>query len=408
MLDAVVIGGGAAGIAAARTLDAAGLSVAIVEARDRLGGRAHTILLDGAQVDEGAHWMHMAEVNPLVGLARRAGFTSRRAPEDRPLYDNGRLTTGARRRAMDRGWPKLDQAVARVARSGVDETLAASLPALGEWTETFAFGLGLYSGADIRELSAIDYARTADGTNRFLKDGYGALLARLARPLTVHLGRPATRLRSGEDRVVVETAAGDVEARWAIVTAPTGVLKGGAIRFDPELPADLVDAVAGFSPAAYEHAILRWPESPFHRNGADQLTLFRGDQATAAAMLACIGGGDLHYFELGGPHAKIWRNGDEAWKRAHVREVLSLHFGKESDAAEILHVTGWWSDPWSRGSWSVCAPGRYVARDALRHYSGGRLRFASEATSPDQWGTVGGAWREGARAARKIIAALRS
>lgn len=407
MLDAVVIGGGAAGIAAARTLGAAGLSAEIIEARDRLGGRAHTIRLAGEPVDAGAHWMHVAEQNPLVALARNAGFASRRAPEDRPLYDEGRLVVGERRRAMNQGWARLDRAVRRVASGASDASLARCAPKLGEWTETFAFGLGLYSGGDARDLSALDYDRTADGSNRFLRDGYGALLTHLAGALTVRLACPAHRIVSVADHVIVETAAGDVKARHAIVTVPTILLQQRAIRFGPELPSHVGAAIGHFAPAAYEHAILRWANSPFHRNGPDQLTLLRGDGGMAATMLTCINGGDLHYFELGGPQRVDWRNGDESWKRDQVRKALSFHFGNESDAAEILHVTDWWNDPWSRGSWSVCAPGRHRARDVLRHVDG-PLRFASEATSPDQWGTVGGAWREGQRAARKIIAALRA
>lgn len=408
MLDALVIGAGPAGIAAARTLQDAGRAVEIVEARSRVGGRAHTVAMDGVPVDLGAHWLHMAEHNPLVKLARAAGFASRRAPDDNPIYDEGGLVFGARRRAMRQGWSRLDSRLRSVWRSGEDQPLSLSLPDLGEWTQTFAFGIGLYSGADVRDVSAIDFYRTEDGSNRFLKDGYGALIAHLAEQLTIRLDCPATAIRIADDRAIVETAAGAIEAAHVIVTIPVALLKAGALTITPALPADVASAIASFAPGAYEHAIVRWPDSPFHGNGADQLTFLRSDgPSTGASMLTCIGGSDLHYVELGGAQTALWGKDPDDWKRRHVEALLSRHFGPSSADADILHMTDWWSDPWSRSSWSVCPPGASSARDALRQFDGERLRFASEATSPSQWGTVGGAWLEGARAARKIIGVRR-
>ena len=306
---------------------------------------------------------------------------------------------------MAQGWPRLHRALRRDLASGVDRALSDCLPEIGEWSDTFAFDMGLYSGAAAESVSAFDFFRTDDGSNRFPAAGYGALIARLAEPIAVRLNCAVARLRIETDRVVAETSTGDEIARHVIVTAPVELLRRGAIAFDPPLPPDVASAFSALMPAAYEHAILRWPDSPLHRNGADQLTFFKSDRRDGATMLACINGGDLHYVELGGPQRAVWNEGESDWKRAYVAQFLKRQFGPESERAEIVHVTDWWNDPWSRGSWSVAPPGGAEARDVLRRHGGdSRLRFASEATSLTQWGTAGGAWREGARAAREIIA----
>lgn len=400
MLDCIIVGAGAAGIAAARAFKKAGWSINVIEARARVGGRAFTTNIAGRQLDVGAHWMHMAERNPLMPLARALGFHPRPAPQTYPLYDSGERVVGAQRRAMNQGWPRLERNLRRLGEG--DASLASVLPQLGEWTDMFAFDMALYSGAPADELSARDFARMDDGGNYFLASGYGALIARLAEDLPVRLNCAARAVRVEADRVAVITSAGEISARHAIIAVPVELLKRGAIDFSPALPTDLSAAINAFQPAAYEHAILHWPNSPLHENGADQLTFFKSGRDDGATMLACIDGGDFHYVELGGPHRAVWRDGDEQWKRAFVKEFLGRHFGAAAGHADIVHVTDWWSDPWSRGSWSVCPPGGSSARDRLRMF-GERLRFAGEACSPTQWGTVGGAWREGARAALKLI-----
>ncbi|WP_342360100.1 NAD(P)/FAD-dependent oxidoreductase [Terrarubrum flagellatum] len=406
MPDVVVVGAGAAGVAAGRTLIAAGLSVEILEARDRVGGRAHTAAIDGRPIDLGAHWMHMAERNPLVPLAREAGFASRRAPDARPVYDAGQRMIGAQRRPMGEAWPRLDRILDQVLRSGRDRPLSECLPDVGDWSDTFAFDMGLYSGAPVEEVSAIDFHRVDDGSNRFLADGYGALITHLAKDLPVRLKSVATAVRRRGADLEVTTETESIITRRVIVTVPVELLKRGAITFEPGLSDEVAGAIASFIPAAYEHAILRWPESPLHENGADQLTLFRSDRIRGATMLACVGGSDLHYFELGGPHRAFWRDGNADAKSEFVRQFLHSHFGAESTRAEILHLTDWWNDPHALGSWSVCPPGKADAREVMRHHREGGVRFASEATSIAQANTTGGAWREGERAARKIIAEL--
>src|SRR4051794_41418143 len=96
--DVAIVGAGTAGIAAARRCLAAGLSVAVVEARQRVGGRAVTVTMRGHGIDLGAHWLHSGRANPLVRLAEEGGERLRRAPRARHVLIAGRPATAAERR----------------------------------------------------------------------------------------------------------------------------------------------------------------------------------------------------------------------------------------------------------------------------------------------------------------------
>jgi monoamine oxidase len=403
VLDAVVIGAGAAGIAAARTFAAEGWQVEILEARDRIGGRAHTTAVAGHPVDVGAHWVHVAEANPVTGLLRDTRTPSRLTPSAYPVYENGQLLRGRRRSAMWKGWEMVDVLVERKASGEVDRPLSECMPTRGEWAETVAFNIALYCGAPLEELSARDYNRNQEGGNRFVAGGLGAFIASLAKDIPVRLNCAATLIRNGSGGVRVETGQGPVAARACVVTVPVMVLAAGAIAFDPPLPEPVTNAMRTFRPGAYEHVVIEWPASPFHENGPDQLTFFRSGPVEGGCMLTCIEGTDLHYFEIGGPHRLFWRDGSPAAKIDFLRRFLRSQFGAAADAVKIAHVTDWWNDPLSRGSWSTCAPGDYGARNILRDFAGGRIRFAGEALSLPQPSTVGGAWMEGERAARFFL-----
>jgi monoamine oxidase len=77
--------------------------------------------------------------------------------------------------------------------------------------------------------------------------------------------------------------------------------------------------------------------------------------------------------------------------------------GRARAAVTGGRLAAWWTDPWSRGSYSIAKPGRVAAREALRQPVGGRIHIAGEATAGGGAMTVGGATLEGLRAARAII-----
>lgn len=408
--DVVVIGAGAAGIAAARTLLAAGLSVAVVEARDRIGGRALTVSLRGHPVDLGAHWLHAGPINPLVALGRTRGERLRRAPQQSHSWVSGRPALASEARAAAWAFDRADRAMTGSAgKDGDDRPAASALPVgLGPWGARVAQVHGLVSGRSLDEVSLHDFPSMEYGDNFFIAGGYGNYLARLAAGLPVRLSAPVRRIDWSGQGVRVELEGGDhLNARTAIVTIPMMVLRDGP-AFSPPLPNTVRAAIDGFVTGIYEHAVLHWPSSPFA--GRDRLAGFHGRRRSPAGLLTRIDGTPFHFYELDVKEAAAIdaAGGDADAVRRHVRAVLAEQVGRARlRDLSIPAVSAWRHDPFARGSWAVVPPGHAAARVTLRDGIGGKIWFAGEALSREQWGTVGGAFEQGSRAAEAVVNTLK-
>ena len=402
-IDVVVIGAGAAGVAAARAVAAARLSVAVLEARGRVGGRAVTVAMRGAPIDLGAHWLHAEPINPLVKLGFARGEPLRRAPQDGHLVIGRRMGRPAERAAFDRAFTIADRTLTQAARAETDRPTAKALPLLGPWRERIATVHGLVSGRPLEEVSLRDFPSLEYSDNLFIAGGFGAYVARLAKGLPIRLGVAVRAVDWSGPGVTVTGDAGTLRARAVLITAPLPVLQGGAIRFSPALPESARDAIDAFLSGTYEHVVLHWPGSPFA--GADRLASIVGGHFKPPGLLARIDGTPFHYFELDHPTATRLAGRDAAARFA--RAVLAEHFGHRAlTTLSVSAATDWRHDPLSLGSWAVVPPGRYAIRDDLKLAVGERIWFAGEALSRAQWGTVGGAWQEGERAADVIGAHL--
>ena len=139
-IDVVVVGAGAAGIAAARRLAALGRRCLLLEAGARVGGRAFTDTAAlGAPFDHGASWLHVAEHNPLTPIARQLGFTLHEGERRRRdmLLIGDRRATAAERAAHDAACDAWDAAAeARAALGGPDVAIAEAVPRGGPWDAT--------------------------------------------------------------------------------------------------------------------------------------------------------------------------------------------------------------------------------------------------------------------------------
>ncbi|MGH1574853.1 flavin monoamine oxidase family protein [Methylobacterium sp. P31] len=409
--EVLVIGAGAAGIGAARTLAARGVPVAVLEARDRVGGRALTVFLRGHALDLGAHWLHAGPINPLVALGRARGDRLRRAPQDSHVWVRRRPGRADEVRANARAFERADRAMTLgAAQSGPDRPAGSALPpGLGPWRARVAQVHGLVSGRPLSEVSLHDFPSLEYGDNFFLADGYGNYLARLAAGLPVALCAPVTRIDWSGRRVRAMIADGrEYRARAVIVTVPIMALRDGP-AFVPPLPNVIRAAINGFTTGIYEHAVLHWPSSPFR--GRDRLAAIHGGRHQPAGLLTRIDGTPFHYYELDlHESAAIDAAGSGTdGVRRHVRAVLADLFGRSRlHDLTIPAVSTWRHDPWSRGSWAVVPPGHAPARQFLRESLADTVWFAGEALSRAQWGTVGGAYAEGTRAAEAIAERIRT
>jgi monoamine oxidase len=404
-VDVVVVGAGVAGLAAARKLVAAGRRVQVIEAKDRVGGRCHTVTQPfGVPIDLGAHWLHAVEVNPLVPIFKAAGFDLYEPPWDERLSIRGRGPREGEREAYAAALSRSHRAILAAGRAGRDVPLSEVLPDTADWRATIEFLWGAWdSGKEVQEISCLDFFNAVEGDEYFCRTGLGTAVASLATGLPIRLSTPATRIDwSGRD-VTVETPSGNLRARAAIVTVSTAVLGANAIRFTPALPRRQAEAIAALSCGAYEHLIVHLPGDPFVAQ-ADEIIVAKTETRRTARGLARLGGSDWWYLDIGGRFARDLAREGEAAMKAFAAEFVERDLGTAARRAMgAVHVTNWSNDPHVRGAWSVAAPGGTRQRSVLGEPMGERLILAGEATDATRWGTVGGAFASGDRAADQVL-----
>src|SRR5579862_8745910 len=238
--DIVVIGAGAAGIAAARRIQAANRKVIVVEASSQIGGRCLTdTAAFGVPFDRGARWLHNPDTNPMIKLARDAGLDIYAPPTGQKIRIGRRNARAGETEEFLAALVRANRAIDDASRGKADVACAAAMPKdLGDWAGTAEFVLGASATAkDLKDISVIDKVRAQDRNAAIAcRQGLGTLVAKLGEPLPVALSTPAQRILWSNRDVEVETPSGKITARAAIITVSSNVLTSGNIRFAPELP----------------------------------------------------------------------------------------------------------------------------------------------------------------------------
>ncbi|MGL4439210.1 MAG: flavin monoamine oxidase family protein [Bosea sp. (in: a-proteobacteria)] len=411
-VDVLIVGAGAAGISAAREFQRLGLSFRLIEARDRIGGRAFTDTSLGVPFDAGAEIIHFAEANPWVEIARNLKIeldASGGRMGGWQVFSNGKPLGILERGRRWQAFREMEARMTAVERSGRDVSLAEAVADLEpEQRDIARSGLLLVLGEDGERISVLDNQQLWNGGDYTTNSGYGALVAAYGRDLPVSLAVRAETIRWGQGGVEAETSAGTIRARAAIITVPVGVLKSGAIRFVPELPISTQTALAGISMGALTKIALKLNGERFELN--DSTTLMDGTRSEAMTMIEMLPEGrPLAVAICGGDFARGLGAAGEAAAVAHLTDTLVGMLGSSVRRA----VTGgrlasWWADPLSQGAYSVCLPGQSAARAALAEPVAARLWFAGEATAGGGSMTVGGATLSARKATAACAALLKT
>ena len=404
--DIVVIGAGAAGIAAARRVMAANRKVVVVEAGSQIGGRCitDTTTFD-VPFDRGARWMHNPDTNPMIRLARSVGLDVSPAPVGQKIRIGRRNARAGETEEFLAALVRANRAIDEASRGKLDTSCAAALPRdLGDWAGTAEFVLGAgFAGKDLKDLSAIDKARAQDRNAAILcRQGLGTLITKLGEQAPVALSTPASRIVWSNRDVSVETPAGKIVARAAIITVSTNVLIAGALKFAPDLPKRTQDAASRLGLGSYDHIVLQLPGNPLGL-GRDDIIIEQSNSTRTGSLFANIAGSSLCAIDVGGSFGRDLSAQGEQAMAAFAREWITKLFGSEAAAAvKKISTTRWNAAPFVQGAMSASAPGGQLSRKILAEPIG-CMYLAGEATHDTLWGTVDGAWDSGERAAEAAL-----
>ena len=411
-VDVAIIGAGAAGLGAARALQNSGLSVIVLEARDRVGGRAHTIMASpDVTFDVGCGWLHSADENSFVKIAEQLNFEINKSLPPWRERAYGKAFPQDDRddfiRALDAFYDRAEEAAKAAEQNGRDSPASLCLEPGNRWNPMIDAISTYINGCELDQVSLLDMDAYEDtDINWRVRRGYGALIAAYGATCPLALNCVVTLIDHSGKRVRIETSQGTLAADRVIVTVPTNLIADEAIRFHPPLPAK-VDAARGLPLGLADKVTLALDEPdalPVEGNlrGATMRTEM-GTYHMRPFGQPCIEG----FF--GGRFAQSLEDaGEGAIAAASIDEIVSFLGNDFRRKLKPLAESRWARDPFARGSYSHALPGHAGDRAVLAAPVDGRLFFAGEATSPGFFSTAHGARDSGERAAGEVLAATKT
>src|SRR6266849_3440913 len=247
-VDVAIIGAGAAGLGAARALENSGLSLVVLEARDRVGGRAHTVqVAPDVTFDLGCGWLHSADKNSFVKIAEHLNFEiDKNLPPWRERAVGNAFPQQERDdfiRALYEFYDRAEAAAGDARKNGRDCAASAFLEPGNRWNPMIDAISTYINGAELDTVSILDMDAYEDtNINWRVRRGYGAVMAAYSAPCPLALNCKVTRIDHSGKRVRVETSRGPLTAGKVIVTVPTNLIADETIRFHPALPGKVAAA----------------------------------------------------------------------------------------------------------------------------------------------------------------------
>ena len=425
----VVVGAGIAGLTVANALTQSGVECVVLEARERIGGRLHTVDLAGSPVDMGGSWIHHPVGNPMRAFAEQVGVACRNAdplPElaGFDFAEGRRLSTGEVETNLAMLYETFPEAVERL-RSELGPDASAA-----EGVEAFLAGTGLASAPARRArqgLRAVIEAESADLSERqslrwmwneaeyeggYFGDvpdgGYRSLVDAMATGVDVRLGVDVAEVVLSPTGVRVRSVDGTVEAgSHVVVSVPLGVLKRGTPRFSPELQPDRVAAIERLGFGRFEKVALRFDQPFWRAAGFPHMMLFPRDPHESTVWMMghdAFGAGPtlicLVFHSAAGHVLESTPDGAAAW----VLGMLAEAVGGPCPAPTAVAVSSWANDPYTGGAYTHIPPGASPADvDLLGEPINGRLLFAGEHTQSARMAYADGAMTSGIREAKRLL-----
>lgn len=406
--DVIVVGAGAAGLAAARHLIDGGLTVMIVEADSRIGGRAYTESETfGFPYDRGCHWLHHADTNFWVGYGQQHRFDVYPDDGEEILFSEGRPAPRAELddffqsigSILEKAWEESrgmpDAPISDYLDD--DHPLRASIESLiiNDWY-----------GLEPHEISAEFVLNDDDDNDWLCAQGLGTLVAHYGRDLNVRTNVEVSEVKWGKNGVTVTTNNGSIRSKAVVLTMSTGVLASGHIRFTPGLPQWKTESFHAFPMGSYNHIALLY-KGDVLGNGPNKYIIPLANDKREPGLASNVNDTGLIMIYIGGDLGRELENdGMEAAIDFGAQYVQSLAgTGSGSDLISGT-FTRWSHNPWTLGSYAAARPGGLPSRESLRRSIDDRLFFAGDACHPEGSSSVSRAHDSGVEVAKAVVAAM--
>jgi monoamine oxidase len=443
-IDVLILGAGAAGLAAARDLSHAGLRVTVIDARPRVGGRILTLhdARSPVPIELGAEFIHGASAETFP-LAQAAGLAVIELPEHHELAVAGRF------KPMGDFWDIVDRMnhdlARRIASRGKDFPVSeyldsARVPAarrglLRDFVQGFyaahpdrlsakSLAVEAEGGGEEDEVEGKQFriANGGDALMKWLRDGLDperteVRLSTVAESIQWKRGAVTVVCRASGDRATLPP----LSARTAVITLPLAVLKAGDVRFDPVVPAKR-RALAGIETGHVFKIVLRfreafWERPDFlkerrgkagadgslnflHAHGVEVPTWWTSLPVRSPVLVGYVGAVAAEQILAEEPPSRLERS------LVALSDVFAVPRRELEELLDASASHDWRADPFARGAYSYIGVGGNGAPRALARPVEGTLFFAGEATDGEQIGTVSGALASGRRAAREVLRVL--
>ena len=411
--DVVVIGAGFSGLMAAKTLIARGVSVAVLEARSRRGGRTYTESETfGVPYDWGAAWLHSADVNNVTKIVQEMGFKTVDEEEKEVwYYIEGKEADDDQYAAFNDAYEELLREInayeETIEDGGADKSVYALSAPDDIYEELAHYRIGPFEAGEWTDKVSVEDLLTQYGTGVewMVPQGLGAALMKYTADVPAKLNTQVAKVKWGaRNRVQVETSQGTLDTKYVIVTVPTDIVADGTIAFDPPLPKWKLDAFRRVPMGLLDKIALQFDKNVFGEDVRLQTVYARSEDGLFWDFLCRPFGLNLVVTFLGGDFARdLAKEGDKAAFEITLDDLADV-FGTAVKKSFVKgHYTKWSLDPFARGAYSVARPYYNKMRKQLAIPVDDRIFFAGEAMVPERAKGVDAAYISGVRAAKEVL-----
>ncbi len=414
--DVVIIGAGAAGLAAAKELTRQGVSFIIVEGSHRIGGRAYSEeIAPGVWFDLGCAYLvagpdvdqYVDETNPFVDYAKEHDLVLHEYNYNAHYHYDGALLEDTQAKARASYYLQCERAIRESVEAGEDRAISELVDLENPYAAPYMDMMAVTAPKDLDEVSAADFHhKVAEHTEYNALKGYGSLVSQWGGDVKVSLNNRVESVEwSGHD-VRVTTVSGSIRARCLICTVSNGVLAAQHIQFSPPLPDWKMDAIQAVPMGAENKIGVHFSKDIFGPDAAGYYQAWSGQAQGAYIDVNLMSTNVVSVFMGGRFSAWMEKQGQQAAHEFAVDRIADI-FGNDTRRYVTRSIgSAWVTEPWTLGSYAAALPGQFHQRKLLPLPVDNKLFFAGEASARAN-GTCHGAFWSGVRAAGEVALMLK-